>query len=200
MNILHISSSARFEASNSRAVGGYLIEQWSADGSANVVTRDLGKQPLPAISSEDLVGVHGNHESDRPSLKAHLNLSNTLIEELNAADTLVIETPIYNFGVPATLKQWIDLICRAQVTFKYTEQGPVGLTGIKTAYIIVASGGTPIGSDFDFASGYLKFICQFIGVEHIHIIDASGSKRTPEEVIEKGKDQINRILKTGEPA
>jgi FMN-dependent NADH-azoreductase len=123
-------------------------------------------------------------------------LSEQLIDELKNADTLVLAAPIYNFGIPATLKQWIDSICRAGVSFKYTEQGPVGLLGVKRAFIITASGGTPVGSDIDFASRYLEHICKFIGVSEVFHIDASGSKRTPEQVIAQGKQQVDALMST----
>jgi FMN-dependent NADH-azoreductase len=190
MTVLHINSSARREGSSTRILGQYLIESLGQP----VVGRDLGQLPLPAISAEDLIDMHGSAESSRSSLQHALALSNQLIDELKAADTLILAAPMYNFGIPATLKQWIDAICRAGVSFKYTEQGPVGLLGIRRAYIITSSGGTPIGSEMDFASRYLEFICRFIGIEEVTHIDASGSKGTPEEIISRGKQQIDALL------
>jgi FMN-dependent NADH-azoreductase len=159
-----------------------------------VVSRDLAQHPLPPISAEDLIAVHGSADSQRPSLLAQLALSDRLIAELRDADTLVIGAPIYNFGIPASLKQWIDAVCRAGVSFKYTEQGPQGLLGVKRAFIVTASGGTPIGSEIDFASGYLEHICRFIGITEIFHIDASGSKGTPEQVIAQGKQQVDALV------
>ena len=101
---------------------------------------------------------------------------------------------MYNFGIPASLKQWIDAICRAGVSFKYSNQGPEGLLNIKQAYIVTASGGTPIGSDMDFVSGYLQHICKFIGVEKVFHVQASGSKGSPEQVIDWGKQQVDTLL------
>ena len=161
-----------------------------------VIKRDLAQQPLPPISAEDLIAVHGSLESDRESFQAQLKLSNNLIDELKLADTLVIATPIYNFGIPATLKQWVDAICRAGVSFKYTAQGPEGLLGVERAIIITSSGGTPIGSDMDFASRYLEHICRFIGIPEVFHIDASGSKRNPEQIIANGKKQVDELIST----
>jgi len=96
-----------------------------------------------------------------------------LVEELKAADTIVIGAPIYNFNIPAALKAWIDLIARARLTFKYGENGPVGLLKNKKAYIVMASGGVPIGSAMDFASGYLQHVLAFVGITDVTIIDAS---------------------------
>jgi len=117
MSVLQINSSARLQASNSRAISQYLVEQLAQ----KVVTRDLAQEPLPPISAEDLIAVHGSDDSQRESLQMQLALSETLIDELRQADTLVIATPIYNFSIPAVLKQWVDAICRAGVSFEYTE-------------------------------------------------------------------------------
>jgi FMN-dependent NADH-azoreductase len=190
MSVLHINSSARLGESNSRIIGQYLVDALGEP----VVSRDLAQHPLPPISAEDLIAVHGSADSQRPSLLTQLALSDRLIAELKDADTLVIGAPIYNFGIPASLKQWIDAVCRAGVSFKYTEQGPQGLLGVKRAFIITASGGTPIGSEIDFASGYLEHICRFIGITEIFHIDASGSKGTPEEIIAQGKQQVDALV------
>jgi FMN-dependent NADH-azoreductase len=190
MNILHIDSSARLTGSNTRIIGQYLVNELNA----KVVHRDLAVNPLPAISAEDLMGVHGSSDDKRDSLSAHLAKSDELIQELRDADTLVIGAPMYNFGIAASLKQWIDAICRAGVSFKYSNQGPVGLMNIKRAFIISGSGGTPIGGDMDFVSGYLAQICSFIGVEEVIHIDASGSKGSPEQIFESAKQQVQRFL------
>ena len=190
MSVLQINSSARLEGSNTRILSQYLIESLNQP----VVSRDLAKQPLPAISAADLIDVHGSAEHSRPSFQQQLALSNQLIDELKEADILVLAAPMYNFTIPATLKQWIDAICRAGVSFKYTEQGPVGLLGVQRAYIITATGGTPIGSEMDFCSRYLEHICRFIGIKEIAHIDASGSKGSAEQVITQGKQQIDELL------
>ena len=192
MTVLHINSSARLKGSNSRIIGQYLVDGMQQP----VISRDLAQQPLPPISAEDLMGVHGSSDDQRPSLKTQLSLSDSLIDELRAADTLVLAAPIYNFGIPAALKQWVDAICRAGVSFKYTEQGPVGLLGVERAVIVTSSGGTPIGSEMDFGSRYLEHICRFIGINDVFHIDASGSKRSPEQVIAQGKQQVDSYLST----
>jgi FMN-dependent NADH-azoreductase len=190
MSILHIDSSARLTGSNTRIIGEYLVNELNA----KVVHRDLAVNPLPAISAEDLMGVHGSSDDKRDSLSTHLAVSEQLLQELRDADTLVIGAPMYNFGIAASLKQWIDAICRAGISFKYTNQGPIGLMNIKRAFIITGSGGTLIGGDMDFVSGYLAQICSFIGVEEILHIDASGSKGTPEQIIESGKQQVHTLI------
>jgi len=190
MSVLKIDASARLEGSNSRILTQYLVERL---GGA-LVERDLAQQPLPMICAEDLIDLHASSSNSRESLQQHLALSNRLIAELMVADDVVFGVPIYNFSVPSALKQWIDYICRAGVTFKYTENGPMGLTGVKRAFIVTSSGGVPIGSEMDYASRYLEHICRFIGIGEVIHIDASGSKGTPELVIAQGKLQIDRAL------
>lgn len=196
MTVLKIDSSARLEGSNSRTLTNYLVEKLGQP----VIERDLVTSPLPPMSPQDLVGVHGSHEDDRDSLQAHLALSDELIAELKQADTLVLGVSMYNFGVASYLKQWIDYVCRAGVSFRYTEHGPEGLTGVQRAFIVTASGGTPIGGDADFASRYMEQVCRFLGIDEIHHIDASGSKRTPEAVIAAGRRQIDALVGAGKLA
>lgn len=193
MNVLKINTSPRCDTSNSRILSHHLVNSLEAD---SLVVRDLAKSPLPAISAEDLVALHGGTDNGSASLRHHWEISDRLIAELKAADTLVVGVPVHNFSVPVVLKQWVDYICRAGETFRYTAAGPEGLSGIDTAWLVVAAGGVDISGAIDFASGYMAHICKFIGVKTVHIIDASGSKRTPEEVIAKGKAQINALLST----
>jgi len=194
MTVLKIDSSARQEGSNSRIISNYLVQQLVLQQGQPVIERDLVKHPLPPMSPQDLMGVHGSQDDERPSLQRHLAISNELIAELQQADTLVLGVAMYNFSVPAYLKQWIDYICRAGVSFRYTQNGPEGLTGVKRAFIVTASGGTPIGSDMDFASRYVEHICRFLGVAEVFHIDASGSKGSADAVIEAARQKIDALL------
>ena len=191
MNILHLDNSPRGDASLSRRLSAYLAEQLKGE---THTYRDLANSPFPQLAAEDLVAIHGSTGQGTAALASHLAISDTLIAELKQADALIIGTPMHNFTIPAVLKRWIDYIGRAGLTFKYTENGPVGLTGIKTAYIILATGGAPVGGDWDFASGYLTHICKFFGVETVHVIDAGGSKREPEKIIARAKARIDELV------
>ena len=190
MTVLHINSSAKMKHSSTRIIGQYLVNALGKP----VVNRDLAQHALSPISAEDLIAVHGSFASESAGLQTQLALSEQLIEELKNADTLVLGAPMYNFGIPASLKQWIDAICRAGVSFKYTKQGPVGLLNVKRAFIITATGGTAVGSEMDFSSRYLEHICRFLGISEIFHIDASGSKGSPEQVIAQGKQQVDALI------
>ena len=120
-----------------------------------------------------------------------LALSDQLIDEIRQADAIVLTTPMYNFGIPATLKSWIDLICRAGVTFKYTANGPVGLLQNKRVDIIITTGGVPLQSPVDFVSDYLKQVFRFIGIDDINIIAADQMNVDAELSFNKASDQID---------
>ncbi len=193
--LLRIDSSVRGEASVSHALTNYVTEQLQKlIPNINVITHDVGSAPLAAMSADQLRSVHGSLPSDDPGVQAQQALSDSLIDELMASRMLVIGAPIYNFGVPAALKIWLDHICRARKTFRYTETGPVGLTDIDHAYVVVSSGGTPVGGAMDFVSPYLRHVLGFVGVKHIHIIRADGSGQDAEGVLTRGRAQIDELL------
>ena len=136
--VLRIDASARRTGSESRKLADRIIERLAAE---TVIARDLLQAP-PAID-EAWLAANWTPEADRSDAQREtLALSDQLIAEIKAADTLVISTPIYNFGIPASLKAWIDQIARAGLTFNYTPNGPVGLMEGKRAVIAIASGGT----------------------------------------------------------
>ena len=102
-----------------------------------------------------------------------------MVAEVKAADVLVLGVLIYNFGAPAAFKAWFDMVARVGVTFKYLETGPVGLLSSKRAILVFASGGTPVGSDIDFATPWVKQALHFIGIDDLTVIsaDALGQRR-----------------------
>lgn len=166
--VLRIDASARITGSESRALTSRIVERLAPD---TIIHRDLAV-PIPAIS-EAWLAAGATLEAERTDAQHEmLALSHQLIDEIKAADTLVIGTPIYNFGVPASLKAWIDQIARAGITFRYTETGPKGLLTGKRAIVAIASGGTQVGSDIDFASGYLRHILGFVGITDVQFVAA----------------------------
>ncbi|KZM47443.1 NAD(P)H-dependent oxidoreductase [Labrenzia sp. OB1] len=170
--ILQIDASARKSGSVTRELTGAIATQLlTSSPTAKVLIRDVS-QNLPFLD-EEWVGANFTDPSERTTeQRLKLALSDTLVAELKAADTIVIGVPIYNFSIPAALKAWVDLIARAKETFKYTESGPVGLLEGKKAYLAVASGGTKVGSEIDFAINYLKHMLGFVGVTDVTVIAA----------------------------
>ena len=128
-------------------------------------------------------------EHQRDALKA----SDELVAELKAADVLVAAVPIYNFGVPAAFKAWIDMVARARETFRYTPAGPEGLLEGKKAYLIVTSGGTRLGSEIDFVTPWLRHVMSFLGIHNVEIIDASGLMSDAEARIAEATQRIEEL-------
>lgn len=169
--ILRIDSSARHAGSVTRDLTDQLIDHLATLSPIQVTDRDVSTG-LPFVD-QDWVNANFTPEDDRtPDQVAKLTLSASLVEELKDADILVIGVPIYNFGIPATLKAWVDMVCRARLTFRYTENGPVGLLEGKRAYLLVASGGTAIESEMDFATPYMRQMLAFVGIEDVTVIGA----------------------------
>jgi len=182
-HILRIDASARNAGSTTRQLTDQLVARLVEQGyGAAVTSRDLALAP-PALLTEAWVGANFTDDADRnDDQKAALALSDELIAELEAADTIVIGVPVYNFGIPAALKAWVDLIARARRTFRYTETGPEGLLKGKKAYLVVASGGVPVGSDYDFASRYMLQLLGFVGIADVSIIAADRQMQDGEAI------------------
>lgn len=187
--VLHIDSSARLEGSVTRDLSAAVVARL---GATEVIRRDLAT-PLPLLDA-NWIGSNFTPEEQRSAeQKQTLALSDSLVEELKQADVLVIGAPIYNFSVPATLKAWIDQIARAGVTFRYTENGPEGLLTGKRAIVIAASGGTPAGADYDFATTYLRHVLGFVGITEVEIIAADQQALDAEASVSKAKASIAEL-------
>lgn len=172
MNILRIDSSAQTETAQSRRLADRIVEGLRANGQSRQITvRDLD-DPLPQIDRKWIVANMTPADDRTDDQHATLALSDTLISEIEAADTLIVGLPVYNFGIPASLKLWIDLVCRARKTYACSEDGPKGKMIYKQAIVCFASGGTPFGSKVDFASGYIRHILAFIGITDVTFIAA----------------------------
>ncbi len=187
--ILRIDSSARTEGSISRRLADSVIERFANAGEIAVNTRDLN-DALPHVT-ETWIGANFTDEAERNDIqRAALAKSDQLVAEIKAADVLVIGLPIYNFGVPASLKAWIDLVARRGITFEYTENGPKGLLSDKRAIVAVASGGTEVGSDIDFATGYLRHVLGFIGITDVIFVNADRLAVEPEATLKAAEYAI----------
>lgn len=166
--VLKIDASGRTDGSVSRDMSDRIAQRFANGG--KIVSRDLNDH-LPFID-ENWIGANFTPAEKRTEAqKQTLALSDRLIEELRAADTLVIGTPVYNFGIPATLKAWVDQIARAGVTFRYTEDGPEGLLKGKKAVVAFASGGVPMGAAMDHVTPYLKTVLGFVGITEVEFLD-----------------------------
>lgn len=189
--ILHIDSSARIQGSVTRDLSAAIVARIS--GPETEITRRDVSTGLPFIT-EDWVNANFTPADARTDAqRATLSQSDALVDELIAADTIVIGAPIYNFNVPAALKAWIDLVARAGRTFNYTENGPVGLLSGKRVVVAIATGGVPVGSEADHMSTYLRHVLGFIGLTDVEVIAADGLGQAAEEIIEAARAEIGKL-------
>ncbi|EGL55059.1 MAG: NAD(P)H-dependent oxidoreductase [Pseudomonadota bacterium] len=188
--ILHINSSERIQDSVTRQVSAELVSQLQKQSGLAIKSRDLAKG-IPFINEDWIHANFTDPEQRTEQNRQALATSDQLVEELQAAEILVIASPIYNFSVPAVLKAWIDQVARARVTFRYTENGPEGLLKAKKAYLVMASGGVPLGSEVDYASTYLKQVMNFLGIQDVTVVDAGSLIQETETLTQKIADIVS---------
>ena len=190
--LLRVDASMRHADSHSRALADKLVEQINKKQSLSVVRRDL-TEGVPMVDEAWIAANFTPAEERSDDHRAALAASDVLVEELRAADVIVIALPIYNFGVPAAFKAWIDMVTRAKETFEYTATGPQGLLTGKTAYVVLTSGGTALGSPIDFVSPWLKHVLAFVGIDNLQVIDASAVLFDEAGVLARAQAQIDEL-------
>jgi FMN-dependent NADH-azoreductase len=181
MKILQINSSARAEGSHSTRLANAIVERLrAAQPEAALTVRDLGRTPHPMLDEAALQALFTPADQRTPEHAARVAQDDALIAEIQAADVVVIGVPMYNFGVPAQLKNWIDAISRAQVTFRYTEKGPEGLLTGKKVYLALTRGGMYRNTPNDTQTPYLKTFFSFLGMTDVQFVYAEGLAMGPE--------------------
>lgn len=181
MKVLQINSSARGEGSNSTRVANVIVERLRASNpGASVVVRDLARNPHPSLDEAALGALFTPAEQRTAEQAARVALDDALITEIQAADAVVLGVPMYNFGIPAQLKNWLDAIARAKVTFQYTANGPEGLLKNKTVYVAFARGGRYRDTPADTQVPYLKTILGFLGMTDVRFVFAEGFAMGPD--------------------
>ncbi len=175
MNILQINSSARPSASQSSRLAARIVERLrAASPDSTVVVRDLGREPHPVLDETALAALFTPAAGRTAEQAARVALDDALIAQVQAADVVVIGAPMYNFGVPVQLKNWIDAISRAGVTFRYTANGPEGLLKGKKVYVALARGGLYRHTPADTQVPYLKTVFSFLGLDDVRFVYAEG--------------------------
>ena len=183
MNILFVTSSSRGSASYSNRVAtNVLAELRRRDPNARVTVRDLGRDPLPHINDDFVTATRGATMPATDEQRALLARSEALVDELFAADVIVIAAPMINFTIPSNLKGWIDYVARAGRTFRYSEKGPEGLVKGKQVIVVAARGGVyqDAGKALDFQIPYLKSVLGFLGMTDVEVIEVEGTAFGPD--------------------
>jgi FMN-dependent NADH-azoreductase len=181
--ILYITSSPRGSQSFSTKVAQELVSGLQqADSGARLLVRDLVGEPLPHADANLIAAIASPAGPQTDAERAVAVQSDILIDELTAADTVVIAAPMINFTIPSTLKTWIDYVTRSGRTFSYSEAGPKGLMTGKKVYLVLARGGVYSGDNkaFDFQLPYLRHVLAFIGMTNVETIEVEGIAFGPE--------------------
>lgn len=193
--LLHIDTSANLDNSNSRQLTQLFIEGWKASNpEGQVISRDLVKQEIPHLNGTTIAAFYSAPEEHTEEMKAGAQLSQELVDELKSADEIVVGVPMYNFGIPSTLKSYIDHIARAGLTFQYTAEGPKGMIEGKTLTFINTRGGIYEGTPMDHQAPYLKTFFEFLGFTDIRFVNAEGMAMNAEEGLAKAKTEVKELL------
>jgi len=200
MQLLRIDTSTRIQDSHSRKVAEEFQKQWqTTHPSGKVILRDLAKNPVPHLSDLTIQGFYTPEEAKTPEIKQALQLSDELITEIKASDTVIISLPMYNFGIPSSLKAYIDHISRINQTFEITEQGEFKplISTVNKLVFITATGAVfsnPQMQAMDFMTPYLKTIFGFMGISNMEVLAIEGTTMNPEAFEATKQKASNRIL------
>ena len=201
MNILQINSSARSwangQGSQSTRLANELVGQLrAANPAATLTLRDLTAKPHPALDESTLGALFTPAEARSAEQHARVALDHALIDEVKAADVIVIGVPMVNFGITSQLKNWIDAIAKAGVTFKYTATGPIGLIEGKKVYAVLTRGGIYRDQPHDTQVPYLRQTLGFLGITDVEFVYAEGLAMGPDseaKALESARAEIARI-------
>lgn len=177
--LLHLDASARGAASLSRRLTREYTDAWlAAHPAGDVVYRDLVLEPLPLLTDSWVTAAFSDPGGHDAAARFALSRSDALVEELMAADVVVVGAPVYNFSVPAALKAWIDLVARVGRTFSYGEGGPLGLLSGTKVVVVATSGSGPealVAMGMDHHASYLRGFFGFLGLSDVEVVSAFGA-------------------------
>lgn len=180
--VLQINSSLFGEHGQSSKLAAALVERL-VEPADRVIRRDLAAEPVPHLSAERFAAFT-TAEADRTDEQREVaSYSEKLIDELRSADVIVLGLPMYNFGVPSSLKAYFDHIARAGLTFRYTAQGPQGLLTGKKAYVMAARGGLYRGTPRDTETAYVRDFLAFLGIADVEFVYAEGLAMSEEKKV-----------------
>lgn len=173
--LLELNASMFSSGGQSSRLADSFVAAWQASHpGAKVIRRDLAGDPVPHLSAERFQAFLAPADARSAGQKAVVEFSDSLIDELRRADVIVLGLPMYNFGVPSTLKSYFDHVARVGVTFRYTEKGPVGLLTGKKAYVFATRGGQYAGTPLDTQTAFVRTFLRFVGIDDVEFIYAEG--------------------------
>jgi FMN-dependent NADH-azoreductase len=195
--LLQLNSSLFSGNGQSSRLSNDFVAAWrAANPDGKVVVRDLAANPVPHLDGERFGAFLAKPEERTAQQQAVVDFSDALIDEIRNADVIAIGLPMYNFGIPSTLKAYFDHIARAGVTFRYTANGPVGLLGGKKVYVFAARGGLYQGTPLDTQTGYVRDFLAFIGLTDVEFVYAEGlamGEEPKKAALEKAENAIRQL-------
>jgi len=196
--LLQLNTSMFSAGGQSSRLTEQFVAGWrSRNPGAQLILRDLAREPVPHLDAERFQAFLAKTEERTPRQQALVRYSDELIEELKRADTIVIGLPMYNFGVPSTLKAYFDHIARAGATFRYSEKGPEGLLIGKKAYVFATRGGKYAGTPDDMETGFVRQFLGFVGIEDVEFVYAEGlaiSEASKQAGLALAQDAIEQLV------
>lgn len=197
-NILVVTASIQGQAGQSSGLAEQALERLrEVHGEVRVTRRDLSAEPVPHLDARRFAAFTTAPENRDAEQKAVADYSDILIKEIRDADILVFGVPMYNFGIPSTLKAYFDHIARAGVTFRYTDQGPEGLIDDRPVYILAARGGLYAGTANDTQTPYLRTFLGFLGLKDLHFIYAEGlnmGEAQKEQALSRARQELASLI------
>ena len=195
--LLQINASLFSGNGQSSQLANAFVAQWkSSNPGAKVLSRDVGSDPVPHLTAERFGALIAKPEERTEFQQTIVDFSDGLVEELQQADVIVIGLPMYNFGIPSSLKAYFDHVARAGITFKYTEKGPVGLLSGKKVYVFAARGGIYAGTALDTQTTYVRDFLRFIGITNVEFVYAEGlnmGEDSKQAALSKAQDAIRQL-------
>jgi FMN-dependent NADH-azoreductase len=196
-NILYVTSSPRGKASHSTEVAAHVLEELKqAHPGAKITVRDLARDPLPHIDEHFVAAIRNPDGPQNEAQRKILARSDALVDELLAADIVVLGVAMINFSIPSTLKAWLDYVARAGRTFRYSEKGPEGLVKNKQVIVVQAKGGVYSG-DFkgaDFLDPYLRHMLGFLGMTDVQAIAVEGTISAADAALAHGHECARAVV------
>ncbi|MEI6335781.1 MAG: NAD(P)H-dependent oxidoreductase [Methylococcaceae bacterium] len=195
--LLQLNSSIFSSGGQSTQLADQFVSAWHIkEPETQIIIRDLASDPIPHLDAQRVLAFFAQPETRTPEQQAYIAESDRLIDEIKQARIIVIGLPMYNFGIPSTLKAYFDQIARAGVTFRYTENGPEGLLTGKKVYIFATRGGLYAGTPLDSQTDYVRDFLGFLGITDVEFIYAEGlntSETAKEAALNQAKLRITEL-------
>jgi FMN-dependent NADH-azoreductase len=195
--LLQLNSSIFSSGGQSSQLANEFVATWRANNpDAQIKVRDLANEPLPHLDAQRVSAFFTQPDARTPEQQVYVDESDALINEIKQSKVIVIGLPMYNFGIPSTLKAYFDQIARAGMTFRYTENGPEGLLSGKKVYIFAARGGLYAGTALDSQTTYVRDFLNFLGITDVEFIYAEGLNMgddAKDKALASAKDRLLKL-------